>query len=844
MAMRTGRVVMTEDAVFRFGRFALVPARRQLLADGEPVALGARAIDLLQVLVERRERTVPKSDLLDLVWPDVVVEEANLAVQVSALRKVVGAQAIATVPGRGYRFVAPIDQEISPAAEATEAPLPGRIRLPVQPSPLIGRDLELHMLTERVLAHPLVTLTGASGIGKTRLALAIAQAVAPRWRDGVAWVEAASVQDSGQLPQAVAASLGVQLQGSPSAETLAAALKSRSMLLLLDNAEHVISGAVQVVLALRTSAPRVHVLLTSQEAMRVAGEEVFRVPPLALPAAGDVPDERFGAIALFVERARAVDRRFVLDPLKGRIVADICGTLDAIPLAIELAAARVPLLGLEGLRDRLGERLRLLTGGARDAARRHQTLRAALEWSHALLTPTERKLLRRLGVFVGGFSLELAQAVACDPDGGDLDAWAVLDALGGLIDKSLVAVDQGEPVRYRLLETMRIFALERLAEAGETPSCRAAHAQALTALFETVDEARWGDSGTMGTREATRILRPEVDNARVALAWLLEARHWPAAIALAGASAPMYVQLGLIRDLLPAMRSLLEHIEQGSPSAQVNLLSNIGKSGLYIGMTLDELHALKEAAVRRARSAGFHRRLQTTLASLGYAMVRRGDIAAAERIIGELLTLEKEDDPPGVRVPGMLVETAIHEQRRDVSAAIASLERQRVLLRAEPDLINCEANLAMFLNDAGRYEEAADIGLKLVGRPDLPRHFLHVISNTAYALIALGRIDEARRILGDRRVDLSSMPIGMSSAEALGALCLAEGRLDDAVRIDAALERYRVRTGNASNTMTSAFRQRLQEALKASQVAVDDIEAWRLEGETLSDEAAVAIALD
>ena len=356
---------MSANAAYRFGRFVLLPARRQLLVDGLPAPLGGRAIDLLEALVERRDRTVPKGELLDLVWPDVVVEEANLAVQVSAIRKVVGPQAIATIPGRGYRFVASLADEPSrtPAQEPEASPATS---LPAQPLPLIGREVELSALAARVLEHPVVTLTGAGGMGKTRLALAVAQSVARRWTDGVAWVDVASVLVPDQLPQAVALALRLTLAGAPTVERLAAALKGRSVLVMLDNAEHVIQGAGQVVRALRDAAPGIHVLVTSQEAMRIAGEEVFRLSPLGLPAPGDAPDESFGAVALFAERARAADRRFVLDAVNGPVVADICRELDALPLAIELAAARVSLLGVQGLRERLGKRLRLLTAGPRD----------------------------------------------------------------------------------------------------------------------------------------------------------------------------------------------------------------------------------------------------------------------------------------------------------------------------------------------------------------------------------------------------------------------------------------------------------------------------------------------
>lgn len=273
---------MPPPTAYRFGRFVLIPAQRQLLAEGQPALRGGRAIELLQALVERRDRTVSKGELLDLVWPDDDVEEGNLAVQVNALRKGLGRHAIATVPKRGYRFVAPLDDDPSPSS-LPAAGVPSPAGPPAPASSLIGRDEALSELIDRVAAHPLVTVTGPGGVGKTRLALAVAQALVGRWPDGVGWVEAASVASPEQLAQAAAVSLRIALQSVAGPEQVAAALKARSMLLLLDNAEHVIDGVVPLVRALRDAAPGVHVLVTSQEAMRITGEDLFRLPPLGLP---------------------------------------------------------------------------------------------------------------------------------------------------------------------------------------------------------------------------------------------------------------------------------------------------------------------------------------------------------------------------------------------------------------------------------------------------------------------------------------------------------------------------------------------------------------------------------
>ena len=838
---------MPAHAAYRFGRFLFIPAQRQLLADGRPVLRSGRGIELLQALVERRERTVSKRELLDIVWPDDDVEEANLAVQVSALRKVLGPQAIATVPGRGYRFVAALEDD--PARDQGRASAAASLPAgpPAPASPLIGRDEALAALAARVVEHPLVTVTGPGGIGKTALALSVAQAVAGRWAGGVGWIEAASVATAEQLPQAVAVSLRLALQGNYGAEQVAAALTGRSMLLLLDNAEHVIDGVVPLVRALREAAPGVHVLVTSQEAMRISGEEVFRLPALSLPGPGDTPDDRFGALALFAERARAVDRRFQLHAANASAVADICRHLDALPLAIELAAARVELLGVNGLSARLGERLRLLTGGARDAPRRHHTLRAALEWSHSLLTLAEQTVLRRLGVFVGGFTLALAQSAAADPPSGAIDGWGVLDALGGLVDKSLVSVDPGEPVRYRLLETMRVFALEQLDAASETALIRTRHARAMSDLFAAVDESRWADAGWASAAEVTERLRPEIDNARAALEWSVRSADWATAVTLAGAGAPLYVQLGLVRELLPILRTLRSHVDGAPASAQVNLLWRLGTLGIQDGMRHEELLRIKEEAVAKARAAGFRRRLQTALASLGFARARQGDIAAAKQIGAELLLLERPDDPVYVRGLRLTVEMMIHEHRDDVEQVVASLQQQRALLRGASDeavpLMTCESNLVAYLSSLGRFDEAAAIAAGLLARPDLPRTMIYAACWAAYALAALGRTEEALAVMRSRRPEIAATPIGVYSAESLAMLCLADGRLGDAVRIDAAAEVQLRGARSKPHPLTRAFRARLQAALSSANVAAAELERWRREGASLKDEAAVDLAL-
>jgi predicted ATPase len=373
------------------------------------------------------------------------------------LRKLLGPQAIATIPGRGYRWaLAPDDasaqaakfESAPPASSAGGAALPD---VPPELPALYGRSEDVAALRDLIRHHALVTVVGSAGIGKTRLAQAVAHELEDAFADGVRLVELAPLADPDLVAATVARALGVAVGDPHTALDLTVqALASQRLLLVLDNCEHLLEAVDRVVAALRKGSPSVHVLATSQELLRHSEEHVYRLGTLGLPAEVTTTRAReAGAIQLFVARVQAADPRFRLSDDNVGAVVDICRRLDGIPLAMELAASRVPLLGVDGVRERLDERFRLLTAGSRLALRRHQTLRAALEWSYGLLSEPEQTVLDRLGVFAGGFSLESAQQLASDDA---IDSWTVLDHLGALVDKSLVIADGGNVPRYRMLE--------------------------------------------------------------------------------------------------------------------------------------------------------------------------------------------------------------------------------------------------------------------------------------------------------------------------------------------------------------------------------------------------------
>jgi predicted ATPase/DNA-binding winged helix-turn-helix (wHTH) protein len=508
-----------------FSRFEVRPQQRQLLVDGQPVVVGARAFDLLLALLARRDRLVSKNELFDAVWPGRVVEDNNLVVQVGTLRKLLGPEAISTIPGRGYCFTAqPQDGDTSPppaAAPAALAPLAGVEAL----LPLIGREDDLLALAAVLSAHRLVTISGPGGMGKTRVARQLAQDRQSAFEQGMTWVDLTGLAEPALVAPAVARALGLQLGAGDPLAGLLTWLQSRRQLLVIDNAEHLLDAVAALVRAVLEAAPGVHLLVTSQAPLREAGERVYRLGALDVPDGDVTPAEAMshGAVALFVERAQAADRNFTLSPAHCAGVVAICRQLDGLALAIELAAARVPLLGVQGLASALDARLQWLTGGRRNAPARQQTLRAALEWTCELLGEAERKVLRRLAVFAGGFTLDMARAVAADDAATAaagapvLDGWDVAEALAVLVERSLVAADTATLPRYALLESPRAYALEMLDRAGETAWARKRHALHFAARYASASE----DWLRMSDADWLAAYPVEAENIRVAIHWAM-----------------------------------------------------------------------------------------------------------------------------------------------------------------------------------------------------------------------------------------------------------------------------------------------------------------------------------
>ncbi len=468
---------------------------------------------------------VTKDDLMERVWPGAVVGDNTLQVHISAVRKALGPYRamLKTVSGRGYRLLESWtlqhqDAATSPAGPEQILQTPGdpATNFPTNITALIGRAAAAQRLRDLVSAWRVVTLTGPGGIGKTALAVEVASGLLTNFDGGGWFVELASLSDPELVPSAVAHVLGLKLEGETiSAEAVARAIGGQNLLLVLDNCEHVIDAVAALMELLVRSCPRTTMLATSREVLRIDGEYVCRVPPLEVPdAATENPDHMLdhGAVELFVTRAKALESGFSPNAKDLSEIAAVCRHLDGIPLAIEFAAARAATLGVQLVAAGLSDRFALLTGGRRTALPRHRTLRATLDWSYEVLPDDERLLLRHLAIFAGGFTPEAAAAVMSHTDA---TTRSVVHGLANLVSKSLVVFDgSATPDRWRLLETIRAYALEKLTESGEVKGARRRHA----AFFRDVFTAEGAAGPQLSSADLPRRVR-EIDNVRAALDW-------------------------------------------------------------------------------------------------------------------------------------------------------------------------------------------------------------------------------------------------------------------------------------------------------------------------------------
>jgi predicted ATPase/DNA-binding winged helix-turn-helix (wHTH) protein len=659
-------------AIIEFGRFRLLPHRRKLLADGQPIRLGGRAFDVLMALIEGQGAVVSKDALMERVWSNRIVEESSLQVQISALRNAFGADRdlIRTISGRGYQFTgeirtlaaSPDTQAVARTLVPVSAPPRPPTNLPEPVSELIGRDVEFKEILGLTAAHRLVTLTGAGGIGKTRLGLEVARRLLPKFADGVWAIELAPLSDPDLVPASVAAALGLDLADDVvSPERVANALAAKQLLLVLDNCEHLVGAAARMAEALLRANPAARVLATSREPLRAEGECVYRMPPLAVPTEScqDTEDPlRYGAVRLFVARARAAEPQFSADERAVAAIAAICRRLDGIPLAIELAAARTTAIGVEELAARLDDCFHLLTGGRRMALPRHQTLRATLDWSYQLLPEPERVVLRRLAIFAGGFTLQAASTVAATDEIAGFD---IVDCAANLVAKSLVAADLGGATGwYRLLETTRAYALEKLIESGEFEHLARRHAEYYRDLFERAEVE-------LQTRPAAEWLAAygrRIDNLRAALDWAFSPTGDVAVgVALTIAAVPLWVQLSLVQECRARVeRALASLVPEAGRSArqEMNLYAALGASLLFSG-PVPETETVWAKALEIAERLGDTEYQLRALYGLWACRLNCGKYRVALTLAQRFYSLAQDrGDPPDLPIGDRMIGVSLH----------------------------------------------------------------------------------------------------------------------------------------------------------------------------------------
>jgi predicted ATPase len=634
--------------------------------------VGARGFDLLLALVEREGALVTKEQLLERAWPGLVVEEANVHVQVSQLRKLIGAEAIATVAGLGYRFACALQRDAGTAAP--------RQNLPAERTLFVGREAALAEAQTRLMATRLLSLVGMGGTGKTRLAIKLAERALAAHADGVCWIDLTSLDVAEQLARTTAHLLGLTLATDAAADAaLAAALRERSMLLVFDNGEHMLDALAALADTLLAGAPRLRLLVTSREALGIAGESVLPVRPLALPGA-DASAAAIGAseaVQLFAERAAQVAPGFALDDGNAVTVAGLCRHVDGIPLALELAAAQLRVVSPEQLLALLGQRFDLLARQQRRALPRQQTLQAVIQWSFDRLAPAEQQLLCALSVCSGGCDLAAAAALV----GQGAASASLLLGLAQLVEQSLLAVHQGDAgARYRLLETVRQFALDRLIERGDADAVRLRHARHSLAVAEGHDEqiARHGQGAAalaMLDLDRDNLLRAldgcqggDAERAAVGLRLANALRYyWPArglnalgvdvtraALANAAAYPPDLTQSRALAVLTQAFWRMGRHAEAlaharrhvalaGAIDDPVGLTlahTNLGD----IERSLDHLDAAQaelDTALRIATAHGDAALLAHPLHGLASVAIARGAVAEADRRFAELLAMRR-----------------------------------------------------------------------------------------------------------------------------------------------------------------------------------------------------------
>lgn len=863
------------NEIYCFGPFRLDAGRRQLQQAHTILPVGGRAFDVLLALVRRRGELAGKSELLDLVWPGLTVEENNLTTQVLNLRKLLSAhdpatKYIVTDAGRGYRFVAPVLQERAPVIDVSaiisppSPPLPRDLHnLPAESNSFVGRQAELADVGERLGSRGLLTLAGAGGVGKTRFAVRVGHEAIGRFADGVWLVELAPLSDGGLVAEALCRVVGAPVSGDrPAVDVATAFLRQRAMLVILDNCEHVLDGAAQLAAALLKNCPGVKILATSRQNLGIDGETVYRMPSLPLPQAGPrITAEaamRSDAVRLFVERANDAAGGYVLTDDDAATVVGICRRLDGVAMATELAAARLRVLKPAEIAARLEDVFRLLTGGSKAALPRQQTLRATIDWSFALLSPEEQTLLRRLSVFVDGFSLEGATAVA---SGGAIDEFDVLDLLGALVDKSLVNADtSGAVTRYRMLETTRHYAREKLAASDEAGRFRLM-AEYMAAFFARA-EASWP---TTPTQRWLNEFAPEMENMRAAIDWAFGQVRPPAefgdtagdevgdpalGIALVAAAGCVAEEMSLLADMKRWTGAAMPHLSDTTPKARAGwILYWATRHHAVFGVR--ELSDLRRRAIDMFRQSGDVVGLSCALRTAGIALARPGEAnTEALDLLSEAVAVLRPFGPTKDIANALAHLGAVHYFRGDENLCRQLSEEALTIRRNLGDQTGelvSYINLAEFAFVRGETQVAIDYATQALttARTCQVREVLAaVLANLANYLLSIDNVEAGRAAAEEALAlyrALGTEDYAVGCLEHLALALALEGRPDQAARVHGFTDFYLRRTEQVRDRSDEIKRAKLRGILDSALTA-QQIESFMQVGSTWSRDQAEAVA--
>jgi predicted ATPase/class 3 adenylate cyclase len=748
-----------------------------------------------------------------------------------------------------YQLVAPKLIADFPALRSLDT-LPNN--LPLQLKSFVGREREIAAISALVEKHRLVTLVGSGGVGKTRTSLQVAANLLDGSGDGVWFIELAPLSDGSYIPTTVAHALELTLpaDGEPIAN-LVNALKGKRALFVFDNCEHMVEAASRAIAAILRGCPQVKIIASSRQGLGLDGEATFRMPSLVLPGkdeakflpASDLMQN--AAVALFAERAGAANDAFSLTDDNAQIVADICRRLDGIPLAIELAASRMKMFAPSQIRERLDERFRMLTGGSRDVLPRQQTLRALIDWSHELLDERERLLFRRLGLFVNGFTYEGSIAVA---GGEDLDEYELFDVLGSLVDKSLVLAEpQADAVRYRLLESTRAYASEKLDHAGERELVAARHLRYLRDRFADL----WTKKERTGRQtDVFEASAAELEDLRYALEWALARSAVVEGAELLSFIGRVWSNLGLASEGIRRNEQYLAALPASEPRLLANLSSNLAFLHTQDGQWTSAFRVATEA-VAHARASGDAEALPGALCSLGVAAtrLRRFDDA-------EIALAEAEASPSvsrNLRISLLYGRAVLSDLRGDYETAVRVNEQlwkeQRSLGNFRAEMV-AYGNLAEAEHSRGNARRAIDIAHEMLPalRAGTDKGLLaNTLHNLAGYLLVVddvpNAISAARECIGTHA---SSEPDHLSVGIAIELLALAHalrGELTRAASEEGYSNALFDRNGFRRESTERLTNDRLMRLLREG-LAPDDLARLLAEGSSLTAEAAIALALE